>query len=385
VFLYLSSKEPKMKDPKLLDLYSDYLLASFRMATATGLSELTNQALSHDKISRFLGQEAFTAKDYWYCIKRLVRRVEHADAIIKIDDTIENKPHSTENEVICWHWDHSKKPKAGLTKGINILNFLYQSPLGIELPLAFEIIRKSEAYVDSKSGQVKKRSPRSKNEMLRDQLFAITTYNRVPYRYVVWDTWFSAKENFEFVHLKLKKHFIGALKSNRKVALNMEDKLEGKFHRVNALELQAGQAIPVYLKGLDFPVLLVKQTFTNKDGSTGDLYLVTNDLDLDASTICTTYATRWGVEIFHKSLKQNVGLEKSPTKHEISQCNHVFAAMIAWTKLELLSLKEQTNHFALKTKMYVNALRAAYQEVQRLKAFVPQIDQPELLATSLLK
>ena len=42
-----------MKDPKLLALYSDYLLASFRMATATGLSELTDQALSHDKISRF--------------------------------------------------------------------------------------------------------------------------------------------------------------------------------------------------------------------------------------------------------------------------------------------------------------------------------------------
>lgn len=374
-----------MKDPKLLDLYSDYLLASFRMATATGLSELTDQALSHDKISRFLGQEAFTAKDYWYCIKRLVRSVEHPDAIIKVDDTIEEKPHSTENEVITWHWDHSKKPKAGHTKGINILNFLYQSPVGIELPLAFEIVRKSEEYVDSKSGQVKKRSPRSKNEMLRDQLFAITKYNRVPYRYVVWDTWFSAKENFEFVHFKLKKHFIGALKSNRKVALSMEDKLEGKFHRIDGLDLQAGQAITVYLKGLDFPVQLVKQTFTNKDGSTGDLYLVTNDLDLDAPAICTTYETRWGVEVFHKSLKQNVGLEKSPTKHEISQCNHVFAAMIAWTKLELLSVKEQTNHFALKTKMYVKALRAAYQEVQRLKAFVPKIDQPHPVHTPLLR
>ena len=89
-----------MPDPKLLDLYSDYLLASFRMATATGLSELTDQALSHDKISRFLGQEAFTAKDYWRCIKPLVRRVEHPEAIIKIDDTIEEKPHTTENEVV---------------------------------------------------------------------------------------------------------------------------------------------------------------------------------------------------------------------------------------------------------------------------------------------
>ena len=373
-----------MKDPKLLDLYSDYLLASFRMATATGLSKLTGQALSHDKISRFLGQEVFTAKDYWRCIKRLVRQVEHPEAIIKVDDTIEEKPHSTENEVITWHWDHSKKPKAGHTKGINIVNFLYQSPMGIQIPIAFEIVRKSEEYVDSKSGKVKKRSPRTKNEMLRDQLYAVAKYNRVPFRYVVWDTWFSAKENFEFIHFRLKKYFIGALKSNRKAALSMEDKLEGKFHRVDGLELQAHQAITVYLKGLDFPVQLVKQVFINQDGSTGDLYLVTNDLDLDATATCTTYEKRWGVEVFHKSLKQNVGLEKSPTKHEISQCNHVFAAMIGWTKLELLCLKEQTNHFALKTKIYVKALRAAFDELQRLKAYVPKIEKPDLRNSPLL-
>jgi hypothetical protein len=165
----------------------------------------------------------------------------------------------------------------------------------------------------------------------------------------------------------------------------MEDKLEGKFHRVDALELQANQAVTVYLKGLDFPVQLVKQVFTNKDNTTGDLYLVTNDLDLEAPAICTTYETRWGVEVFHKSLKQNVGLEKSPTKHEISQCNHVFAAMIAWTKLELLCFKEQTNHFALKTKIYVKALRTAYQELQSLKNFVAQIDQLNLEYTSLLR
>ncbi|MFT4762560.1 MAG: hypothetical protein ACI9XO_004804, partial [Paraglaciecola sp.] len=41
------------------------------------------------------------------------------------------------------------------------------------------------------------------------------------------------------------------------------------------------------------------------------------------------YQDRWGVEVFHKSLKQNVGLEKSPTKVENSQCNHIFATMIA--------------------------------------------------------
>lgn len=368
-----------MKDSAILDLYSDYLIASFRMATATGLSELMDEAISHDRISRFLGQRLFTQKDYWKCVKPLVRKVEHPFGVIKVDDTIEEKPHSTENEIICWHWDHSKKPKAGHVKGINILNFLYQSPLdldhSISIPVAFEIVRKNESYVDSKSGEVKMRSPVTKNEMLRERLYILQQYNKVQFRYVLWDTWFSSKENFNFVHYELKKYFIGALKSSRTVALSLEDKLAGKFQKISGLDLQAGQAITVWIKGLNFPVLLSKQVFTNKDGSTGELYLVTNDLEMNAQAISTTYETRWDVEVFHKSLKQNVGLEKSPTKNERTQSNHVFAAMIACTKLELLSLKEQTNHFALKTRLYVNALKTAFHELQTLKRVQPAIDQ----------
>jgi len=378
-----------MKNPEILDLYSDYLVASFRLTTATGLSELLDGAISHDRISRFLGQELFTQKEYWQCIKPLVRKVEHPFGVIKIDDTIEEKPHSTENEIICWHWDHAKKPKAGVSKGINILNFLYQSPLGIEnhisIPLAFEIVKKTEPYFDSKSGKVKKRSPISKNEMLRERLYILHKYNKVPFRYVLWDSWFSSKENFDFVHRQLNKYFIGALKNNRLVALSEDDKLNGRYHKISGLDLQKDQALTVWLKGTDFPLLLTKQIFINKDGSTGELYLVTNDFDLDAKAISTTYETRWGVEVFHKSLKQNVGLEKSPTKHEISQSNHVFAAMIAWTKLEVLSIKEQSNHFALKTKLYVKALRSAFDELQHLKQYQTKIESADQQLIPLLE
>lgn len=305
-----------MKDSAILDLYSDYLIASFRMATATGLSELMDEAISHDRISRFLGQRLFTQKDYWKCVKPLVRKVEHPFGVIKVDDTIEEKPHSTENEIICWHWDHSKKPKAGHVKGINILNFLYQSPLdldhSISIPVAFEIVRKNESYVDSKSGEVKMRSPVTKNEMLRERLYILQQYNKVQFRYVLWDTWFSSKENFNFVHYELKKYFIGALKSSRTVALSLEDKLAGKFQKISGLDLQAGQAITVWIKGLNFPVLLSKQVFTNKDGSTGELYLVTNDLEINAQTISTTYETRWDVERYSTNLSNRMWAWKSP-------------------------------------------------------------------------
>ena len=109
-----------MKKPHILDLYTDYLIASFNYTTATDMSKMLNGVLSHDQISRFLGQRQFHQTDFWKCVKPIVHKIEHPCGLIKIDDTIEEKPHSTENNIITWHWDHSKKPKAGLVKGINM-------------------------------------------------------------------------------------------------------------------------------------------------------------------------------------------------------------------------------------------------------------------------
>lgn len=41
------------------------------------------------------------------------------------------------------------------------------------------------------------------------------------------DSWFAAKENFDFI-LKKKKHFVAALKDNRLVALSADGKKQGR-------------------------------------------------------------------------------------------------------------------------------------------------------------
>jgi len=151
--------------------------------------------------------------------------------------------------------------------------------------------------------------------------------------------------------------------------LSKQAKLEGKFSKVDQLDLQSKRTYKVWIKGLSFEVLLTKQVFKNKDGSSGELYLVTNDLTLSEQAISTIYKKRWNVEVFHKSLKQNAGLAKSPTKYEVTQSNHIFASMIAFCKLELLKLKENLNHFALKSRLYLKAIKAAFDELQELKKF----------------
>ena len=128
-----------MKNPQILDIYSDFLLSSFQMVTATGLSQLLDNGYSHDQISRFLAQRKFSQKDFWKMVKKLIRTIEREDAILVIDDTIEAKPHSTQNDIICWHWDHTQNRNV---KGINILNFLSCLDEGIQLHDVSEIVRK---------------------------------------------------------------------------------------------------------------------------------------------------------------------------------------------------------------------------------------------------
>ena len=56
------------------------------------------------------------------------------------------------------------------------------------------------------------------------------------------------------------------------------DKKKGEFTKVSKLDLKDGQSIQVWMKGLDFALQLIKKIFINEDGSTGTLYLVSNDL-----------------------------------------------------------------------------------------------------------
>lgn len=180
------------------------------------------------------------------------------------------------------------------------------------------------------------------------------------------DTWFSAKENFEFIEKK-KKHFIAALKSNRLFATTLDKKYKGEFQRVDTLELSDKQSIRGYLKGYDKELLLVRRVFTNKDGSTGILNLICSDITLDGSTVSTIYEKRWKVEEFHKSLKHNSALAKSPTKTIRTQSNHIFMAVLSFFKLEKLKIKHHLNHFALRMKLLIKANQVSFMELQRLK------------------
>ena len=133
--------------------------------------------------------------------------------------------------------------------------------------------------------------------------------NHVLFDYVLADNWFGSKANMAFIHQNLKKHFIIGIKSNRCVALIKRDADSGQYQQVNTLEWNNGDAITVYLKDIAFPAKLLKKVFTNEDGSTGTLYLITNDLSIDADRMYEVYQKWWRIEEFHKSIKLEKAVE----------------------------------------------------------------------------
>lgn len=348
---------------EMLDLYTDYLICQSTYATATGLSALTNNQVSHDKVTRFLSKTLYGSKDLWREVKPSVRACEHQDeGVLSLDDSIQEKAYTDENEIMCWHFSHAKRRHM---KGINFLSCLV-SYGDVSLPVGFEIVKKDILYSELTTKRVRRKASVSKNELFRN-LIKQAVQNNVLFKYVLADSWFGSKDNMNFVHHDMKKLFIFGLKANRLAAQIDANGKRGQFQKVSALALEDGQAVNVCLKDGSFPVQLLKKVFKNEDGSTGVLYLVTNHLDLEPNRMYEVYQKRWRIEEYHKSIKQNASLAKSPTKTLTTQANHVFASIWAFCKLEMLKIKTKLNHFAIKYKLILRANYMALAELKKMK------------------
>jgi len=202
---------------ELLELYTDYLMSSFSYTTATGLSILSDGQISHDKVTRFLSSEDFTSSSLWELIKPTVREIQSAysgeDGVIIIDDTIEEKPSTDENEIICWHYDHSKGRSV---KGVNIISAMYYIK-EYRIPVSFELVRKTKTVIDKKTNKEKRISEKTKNEQYREML-KVCVKNNIKFKYVLNDVWYASSDNMMLIKKELKKDFIMPIKTNRKIA-----------------------------------------------------------------------------------------------------------------------------------------------------------------------
>jgi hypothetical protein len=103
----------------------------------------------------------------------------------------------------------------------------------LNVPLAYEIVKKDQVYADKKTGKTKRRSQINKNEMFRNILNTVVT-NRVKFKYLVADSRFCNKKNMQQI-VEFKRHFIMEIPHNRLVSLSKEEKLGGKYKSIDSL------------------------------------------------------------------------------------------------------------------------------------------------------
>jgi len=135
--------------------------------------------------------------------------------------------------VMCWHLDHVKNRAV---QGFNLLNCLYHVN-GTSITVAFELIKKPVQYCELETHKLKRVSLYTKNELMRNMLL-VCVQNKIRFRFVLFDTWFSSKENMCYIKKDLAKDFICALKSNRLTAVSEEDYQANRFTPIEELPWQ---------------------------------------------------------------------------------------------------------------------------------------------------
>ena len=106
----------KIHKSALLDLYTDYLITGFGRATATGISSVLNNVITHDMATRLLSSGYISSRRLWSMVRPMCEEIEDENGVLIIDDSIEAKPYTDCNDLICWHFDHTVNRSV---KGVN--------------------------------------------------------------------------------------------------------------------------------------------------------------------------------------------------------------------------------------------------------------------------
>jgi len=223
----------------------------------TKLSKLTGY--SHDIFTKhlLLDDTLDDDKRLWKSIKPFLRDYENEDSgCILIDDMLMDKPWTKTNDIVCWHYDHVSQR---MVKGILMLNFHYTDASGISIPLGYEIITKTEEKWSDEYQKKIKKSLYSKNEIMQDKLQILHQYNKVKYKYILFDKWFASIKNLVFIEEELKKKFVCPIKSNRKIALTLEERNKGKYVNISTIDIEGSSSRLIYLEGYENHLRVIKQ------------------------------------------------------------------------------------------------------------------------------
>lgn len=290
-----------------LKLYTLFLLAEPKSVSCQRLAQIL-QSLSHDSINRFLVRERYTPRDLYEVVKP---RIQLQGGTLSGDDTVLDKPYSNPNQTTLIDYFWSGKHKK-VVKGINLLTLYYTDPTGVSVPVNYRLNDKREG--------------KTKHDYFREMLLEVMGWGLNP-AMITADSWYACVET-----LTLLKHqewgFLFAIESNRLVSVESQG-----YQPICQLEIPPDGRV-VYLKQVG-TVKVFRTVF--KDEFRHYLVFLPDSTALESFTALEfkhLHDHHWGIEQFHRAVKQVCNIERFYVRDPHAIHTHIFSALRAFVQLE---------------------------------------------------
>jgi transposase len=103
------------------------------------------------------------------------------------------------------------------------------------------------------------------------------------------------------------------------------------------------------------------------------LVFLTNNFDLSYRTICALYKARWKVELFFKSLKQNLRVKKFLGTTLNAVKSQILVALIAYLLVQILKFSLKTSISITDAMAVIGTLLLLREPISRLFGALPRV------------
>lgn len=328
-------EEHEMNPAKCDELdYIQFLIAAQKTFTCTEAArsqpaEQPNPP-AHDSLTRLLTRRPPDTEALWQEAQTLVRKKR---GILVMDDTTLDKPYAKKIELVRRHWSGKHRR---VVSGINLSTLLWTDGQAL-VPTDFRLYDKPQDGL-------------TKNEHFRTMLAKADEREFRP-RYVLFDSWYAALENLK----KIRDYgweWLCRLKSNRLVN---PDKLGNVA--IEEVEIPAEGRV-VHLKG--YGMVKVFRMVAKKDGNGEQQhyrYWATSDVGMSEERRKELEGMGWGIETYHRGLKQCCGIERAQVRSTKAQKNHIQFALRAFLRLEAHRQRRGISWYEAKLLIIRNAIR----------------------------
>ena len=307
--------------------YIDFLVASPRAVSGTEAARAQperDKPPAHDAFTRLLHRLEPDPAALWAEAAPQVRRDK---GVLVLDDSTLDKPYARKIGLLTRHWSGKHRR---VVQGINLLTLLWTDGDAL-IPCDYRLYEKAVDHL-------------SKNDHFR-ALLAVAEGRGFAPECVVFDSWYASLENLKAIRSSGWR-WVTQLKANRLV------NPDGTGNRpLGECAVSAG-GTRVHLQGYGFILVFL---IVLPDG--GREYWATSDLGMGELTRRKYAEFAWGIEVYHRGLKQHCGVERAEVRAARAQRNHIGCAIRAFLRLEQHRVVTGTSWWEAKTDIIRAAIR----------------------------